>query len=208
MLTKKRQQQIQKWKERDVSWSQISSWSYSKDQWALKYLFDRPEEPNQAMIFGNTIGDTLGTTFSAVPKLDPYLKGEKEFKLRVKMNDYSLIGFCDHYCPIEKVLNENKTSQNGTRWTQKTVDEHGQITMYALMLYLQEKVKPEDLKIFLNFIPVKHGNDFQLTVDPDVFHIFETKRTLKQCLMFGSTIGKTLKEMESYAQVAVEPPLA
>lgn len=193
------QQQIAKWKERDVSWSQISSWAYDKNQWAQKYIFNNPEPANQAMIFGNTVGDTLGTPSSMVPKLNPQLIGIKEYELRVKMGDHNLVGFCDHYCPIEKVLNENKTSQKKDRWTMKEVTPFGQLTMYALMLYLQNKTKPEEVKMFLNFIPVIEGQDFQLRVDPENFKTFATSRTLKQCLMFGAEINKTLKEMETYA---------
>lgn len=198
-ITTLRRQQIAKWKERDVSWSQISSWMYSKDQWAMKYLFGIEEPANQAMIFGNVVGDTLGLPSSMVPSLNPHLVGIKEFELRVPMNGYNLVGFCDHFCPETIVLNENKTSQKKDRWTQKLVDEHGQITMYDLMLYLKLKIKPEDVRNFLNFIPVTEGQDFQLRVE-DNFLRFETKRTLKQCLMFGAQIQKTLKDMEAYAQ--------
>jgi hypothetical protein len=200
-----RNQQIATWKERDVSWSQLSSWIYSKEQWANKYLFDKPEPANPAMIFGNTVGDTLGLPHSMVPKLNPQLVGIKEYKLRVKMGDHYLLGFCDHYCPEQKILNENKTSQKPNRWTTKEVEAHGQLTMYALMLYLQNKTKPEEVKMFLNFIPVTEGQDFQLRVDPENFKTFATSRTLKQCLMFGAEINKTLKEMEAYAQIAPDP---
>ena len=189
---------IKKWKERDVSWSQLSSWAYSKEQWANKYIFDKPEPANQAMLFGNVVGDTLGLPHSMVPKLNPQLIGEKEFKLRVKMGKRILIGFCDHFCPKKLVLNENKTSQKANRWTQKEVDNHGQLTMYALMLYLDYGIRPEAVKMFLNFIPVIEGQDFQLRVDTENVKTFATSRTLKQCLMFGAEINKTLKEMELY----------
>ena len=203
-ITKLRKQQIAKWKERDVSWSQLSSWMYSKDQWANKYIFDKEEPANQAMLFGNVVGDTLGLEHSMVPSLNPHLIGTKEFELRVPMNGHNLVGFCDHFCLDFNVLNENKTSQKSDRWTQKLVDLHDQITMYNLMLYLKHKIKPEQVKNFLNFIPVFESGDFKLRVE-DKFHRFETKRSLKQCLMFGATIGKILKDMEAYAEVAVDP---
>ena len=189
---------IKKWKERDVSWSQLSSWYYSKEQWANKYIFDKPEPANQAMLFGNVVGDTLGLPHTMVPSLNQHLVGIKEYELRVPLGDRMLVGFCDHYCPDRKVLNENKTSQKKDRWTQKEVDGHNQLTMYALMLYLQSKTRPEDLAVYLNFIPVIEGQDFQLRVDAENVKTFATSRTLKQCLMFGAEINKTLKEMELY----------
>lgn len=199
MISKLRKEQIEKWKQRDVSWSQLSSWMWSKDQWAFKYLFGRYEEANQAMLFGNTVGDTLGTPTSMVPLLNPHLVGIKEYELRVKMGSHNLVGFCDHYCPDTKVLNENKTSQTLDKWTQSSVDKHDQLTAYCLMLLLKEKTKPEDVEIWLNFIPVYVGGDFHPRIDPDEFYRFPTKRTTAQCLLFGAWIDKTLKEMEKYA---------
>lgn len=193
------EQQIAKWKERDVSWSQLSSWKFSKDQWFNKYILGISEEANQAMLFGNTVGDTLGLPNSMVPDLNPHLVGVKEYTVRAPMGDLFLIGHCDHYCPDTKTLNENKTSQTEGRWNQKLVDEHGQLTMYALLLFLKEKVKPEDIEMFLNFIPV-YPDGFFLTVHPEEFYRFPTKRTTAQVLLFAAQINKTLKEMETYAR--------
>lgn len=197
---KSREEYIEQWLKRDVSWSQINSWRYNKLQWANSYLFNTPFEPNALMIFGNVVGDTLGTEQSMVPDLEPHLKGEKEYKLHVKMNDRYLVGYCDHYDPMRKLLNENKTSVNPNRWDQQAVDDHGQLTMYSLMLYLQNKTLPEDLEIWLNFIPVAQKRYGVMHIpDPSIFHRFQTKRTLAQCLQFGGFIEATLKEMEIFA---------
>jgi len=200
MINKDKSKLIEVWKERPISWSQLNSWYYNKTQWANKYILGLTEEGNAGMRFGNTVGDTLGTPNSLVPLLNPYLVGVKEFELRAKMNKYTLIGFADHYCPETKVLNENKTSQNPNRWTHKDVHEHGQLTMYGLLLMLQTGIRPDDVEMWLNFIPVREGGDFQLSVtDPNKFHRFQTKRTMQQCLQFGAEIDKTLKAMEKYA---------
>lgn len=198
-------QELKQWKERPVSWSQLNSWKYNKDQWFQSYIMLNRFEPNQQMIFGNTVGDTLGTDDSMVPKLNEHLVGVKEYELKAQMNDHTLIGYCDHYCPKKKVLNENKTSYREDRWDQKTVDEHGQLTMYSLMLMLKEKVKPEELEIWLNFIPVGMKRYGKMYIpDPDVFHRFPTKRTTQDCLMFGGWITQTLKEMEDYATTCLK----
>lgn len=200
MVNKERVKQIESWKNRDISWSQLNSWSYNKTQWFNKYILGLIEEGNAGMKFGNVVGDTLGTPDSMVPLLNPYLVGVKEYELKAKMNGYTLWGFADHYCPDTKVLNENKTSQKKNRWTQKEVDNHGQLTMYALMLMLTHKTKPEDVTMWLNFIHVTEGGDFQLHVtDPKSVLRFPTKRTTQQCLQFGAEIDKTIKAMEKYA---------
>ena len=153
------------------------------------------------MIFGNVVGDSLGTPDSLVPMLNPHLLGVKEFELLAKLDKLQLIGFADHYCPDTLNLNENKTSRRLNRWTQKEVDAHGQLTMYALMLMLTHKVKPEDLTIWLNFIPVRETQCFDMEVIYQKLlpPRFRTTRTTRQCLEFGATILKTLKEMETYA---------
>ncbi len=133
-----------------------------------------------------------------VLSLNPHLVGIKEYELRVPMNGHNLVGFCDHYCPDTKVLNENKTSQTLDKWTQKAVDLHKQLHMYSLLLLLKNNIKPEELKIFLNFVPVFLDGFFPY-VKPDVFFRFETKRTTEQVLLFAAEITKTLKEMEKFA---------
>ncbi len=193
---------ILRWKRRDVSWSQISSWYYSKSTWANSYLFRHPFTPNAKMLFGNYVGDTLGLgkEKSLIPELEPHLYGTKEYELRATMNGLHLVGYCDHYCPSKLILNENKTSVNEERWNQKLVDDHGQLTMYALMLLLSEKVVPEDVTMWLNFIPAVEGRYGVIKLpDPPQFTRFETKRTTKEVLLFGKHIRKTLEDMEDYA---------
>lgn len=196
---------IDKWKEHKVSWSQLSSWNFNKHQWASRYLFCEPSTPNAKMVFGNTVGDSLATPNSMMPELDPYLDGIKEYKLETTMNGLNLIGYADHYCPQRRVLNENKTSTNPVQWHQKKVDEHGQLTMYALILLLEEKVKPENIEMWLNFIPVneKRYGVLELPEQP-TFLRFPTKRTTKQVLLFGAQIKKTLEDMEKYAHKLID----
>ena len=204
----KRKDIMKQWKSRDVSWSQLSSYWYSKQQWANSYLFNTPFTPNAGMIFGNVVGDTLGLgkKKSMVPKLEKHLIGEKEHSLTVRLNDRYLIGYADHYCPKKKILNENKTSQKKTRWNQVEVDNHGQLTMYALIILLRDSIPPEELKIYLNFIPVENRDFGGMHIpDPDEFYRYETKRTTKQCLEFGSKIERTLKEMEEYIKTVDLP---
>lgn len=205
-MKQNRQELIETWKKRPVSWSQLYSWQYSKDQWANKYIFGIDDGGNNLMRFGNVVGDTLGTPKSMCPLLNPSLVGVKEFELTAKLNGLTLTGFADHYCPDTKVLNENKTSVNLNRWDQDKVDNHHQLTMYALMLMLTNKTKPEDVEMWLNFIPVKETQNFEMDlVSPDLFHRFPTRRTTKQCLEFGASINKTLKAMELYANTVDSP---
>jgi hypothetical protein len=149
------------------------------------------------MLFGNVVGDKLGTPNSPVPNL--ILPGVKEYELSAQLGDIYLVGYCDHYCPLTKVLHENKTSDNPTAWDQARVNEHTQLDMYALMLYLRDKVKPEDITMYLNFIPVERGPDMIYRVpQPPVYKQFKTRRITRDILAYAAYITTTVKEMEAY----------
>lgn len=191
---------IKKWLLRDASYSQFSSWDWSKEQWFDKYILGIEEPPSPAMTFGNTVGDTLGTPESMVPQLRE-VPGIKEYKMRVKMGNMFLVGYADHHCPDTLFLNENKTSQNANRWTQKSVDEHKQLDMYGLLLFLQDGVKPEDVRMRLNYIPVVQGGDFMLSLtDPVECYHFETRRTTADITRYSAYIQQTRKEQLEYVK--------
>jgi len=196
------------WMKRPLSWSQLSQFWYSKNKWVDTYLLNNRFPPNAGMDFGNVVGDTLGLgkKKSMVPKLEKYLTGEKEHEMHVKLNKKMLVGYADHYCPEKKILNENKTSQKIDRWNQKAVDTHGQLTMYALMILLRDGTIPDQLEIWLNFIPVENRKFGGMWIpDRDEFHRFQTTRTAKECLAFGSLIERTHKDMEQFANVVKLP---
>ena len=46
---------------RPLSWSAISSWEYSHEQWYRKYVLNRPDDETEEMIFGKVIGERLAT---------------------------------------------------------------------------------------------------------------------------------------------------
>jgi len=189
---------LKRFKARPASHSFFSSWEYDKEEWYKSYILNDRSAPNQAMVFCNTVGDTLGLPESMVPDLD--LPGIKEYELEAKFDGIRLVGYCDHYDPDNKILNENKTSVTRDRWTQKMVDEHPQLTMYCFMLYLTYKVKPEDVTIYLNFIKVKKAGLKLKLHNPPQYVRFKTKRTMRDVLMHGAYSQKTLKEMEEYVK--------
>ena len=191
---------IEKWEARPYSWSQHSSFKFNKQQWFNKYVLGIESPASIAMIFGNTVGDTLGTPTSMVPKLTYHPKAIKEYELKPKLNGVELIGYCDFYTPEIIHLDENKTSANPKKWTRKSVHQHGQMDMYALMLMLQDNVTPEKLTMALHYIPVDETEDGDLYLaTPDIFHSFPTSRTLQQVLAFGNEIHSVRAEMKAYA---------
>lgn len=187
---------VNRFKKRALSYSQLSSFEYDKKEWYKNYILGIREPANPAMEYGNFIGDRIGTLNNLVTGLEP--AGTKEFELRANLGTIPIVGYADHYCSKTCVLNENKTSATKNRWTQKKVDEHSQLTMYCLMLFLQHKVKPEDVTIYLNFIPVRTvGFNFELPNTP-TFQTFQTKRTTFDIVKYAGYIQATVKEMDEY----------
>lgn len=208
---------------RPLSWSAKSSFDYDKEQWWEKYILHRdctrnpafcaiahapdPKCPqiatNAAMRFGKMIGEKLAsdpTFLPKVPRLSVF-----EFPLGavdkgckpILFGKIPLIGFIDGYEPHTD-LDEYKTGKRA--WDQKRVDEHGQLTFYALMLHLAHKVVPEDLKMRLVYLPTEMRGDFSMAlkdVDPV---IFETNRTMKDIILFGKELNETYAAMEAYAK--------
>lgn len=182
---------------RPLSYSQLSTWEYSKEEWYRRYIIGQPFKSNGAMNAGTLIGDSIGTDKSLIPALQP--PGIKEFRLEARIDDIYIIGYADHYCPETKVLHENKTSTNRKKWTQGAVDRHKQIDMYCLMLALTHDTKPEDVEIYLNYIPVIEGQDMKYYLpDPVEYRQFRTYRTTEQVMAFADEIQKTVEDMHRY----------
>lgn len=183
---------------RPLSYSQLSAWEYNKDEWYERYILNKRTPANSAMRAGTIIGDSIGTDKSLVPLLTP--PGVKEYELRASLGDIHIVGYCDHYCPLTHTLNENKTSTNRNKWNQKNVDEHKQLDMYALMLFLTHDVLPDDLTIYLNYIPVIEGADMRYYLpDPVEHYTFETKRTEQHLVNMTRYIENTVEDMCAYA---------
>jgi len=196
------QEQLIKWKQRPLSWSQISSFEYSPEQWFDKYILDKKSEPSAEMLFGSKVGKQLETD----PTFLPMIPREKimEYEFKSSIGEIQLIGYADSFCDDTYKLREYKSGVKA--WDQKRVDNHGQITFYCFMFYLMKKVKPEQVECSLHWMPTKRieKGDFTVeitfvdNIEENIKH-FNTKRTTRDVLEFGVRINRVLKEMEEYA---------
>ena len=196
-------QHLDKLKSRPLSWSSISSWEYNKEEWARKYLTDCEHTTNAEMEFGKKIGKKLETDPTYLPMIPRHSKMEHPFS--VSLSGITLVGYADSFCDKTfKKLGEYKTGVK--EWDKKRVDEHGQLTMYLLMNYITNKIKPEDVEVQLVWMPTKREEtgtfDVKISfVEPieENIKIFNTKRTMKDILKFAVYIKKTYKDMEKFA---------
>lgn len=194
-LNKEHQALYDKWLVRSYSWSQHSSYAYSQDQWFNSYILNI-KGSSPAMEFGNEVGGKLASDPTYLPEVPR--QSHMEYEIRTKLGKLELVGFLDSYHPKEKLMEEYKTSQNKGKWNKESVEDHGQLTYYCMLLYLSEKVKPEDVAIRLHYIPVAENASFELHVSGEI-QTFPTKRTTKQVFELMVEIKNRRKNMEKYA---------
>ncbi len=180
---------------RPLSWSALSSFDYSPEQWYKRYILNEKDPPSAAMEFGKITGERIAEDPTFLPNL-PRL-GNYEYELRTTFRDIPLVGFIDDYLPHTH-LSEFKTGVK--KWDQKRADGHHQITMYLLMLSLIHKVRPEDIPATLYWFPTEEKGDFTVgftTPDPTPL-AFPTSRTTLDTLYFGQRIVDTVQKMQEY----------
>lgn len=183
-------------KKRPLSWSAISSFQYSPEQWYKKYILNEKQEENLAMAFGKSFAKSIEDGKPLVP-VEVYSK--VEYPLKVVFNGIPLIGFIDTFDLEKKKMREYKTAR--TVWTKKKAQDHGQLKMYALCLYIQHKVKPEDLTIHLDCIQTEENGNFEVNfTQPHKIHSHQVFLTMADILNFGLLINKTVEEMRQYVE--------
>ena len=193
-------------KKRPLSWSSISSFEYDPEQWYQGYILG-VKSISPELLFGAKFANSCE---KRKPLRPVTMLSEMEHGFKVVFNGIPLVGFADTYCKVsKKKIGEYKTGVK--KWDKKRVDEHGQITMYALMNYISHRIRPEDTRFFLEWIPTikitqENGDyskfDYTIDFDPEYekpVH-FDTKRTMADILAFGSRINKVIAEMELYVR--------
>lgn len=182
---------------RDFSWSQISSFEFDPEQWFISYI-ERIRQSSPQLTFGDKVDKRLQSDPTFLPMVERY--PIPQHKMRAKFGDLWLIGFADGWDPAGKRLKDDKTGVNP--WDQLRADSTGQLTMYALLLHLAEKIKPEDISMFISWLPTVQKGDWTIGFrdNPVVPVVIETRRTMRQCLEFGARIKRVRKEMLAYAQ--------
>lgn len=151
-----------------LSYSELSSWLYSKDEWYKRYILGETEEPNSAMVLGKLIHSALED-----PKY-PWLMALKQIKYKnvapirkilnkmanktapsreVRMTAETkegipLLAYWDGFDKKNKVLYEYKTSIEVGAWAQWKVDSARQLSFYSLMYKLKWHSFFREIRLF------------------------------------------------------------
>ncbi len=184
---------------RPLSWSAISSFDYSPEQWYDRYILGK-QSTSAEMEFGKAIGKRLETEPSFLPMIPRESMMEHPFK--VVMGGIMMVGYADSFCDKTfRKLREFKTGKK--KWDQERADSHGQIDMYLLMNFITNRVPPEDVECTIHWMPTRDNGDFSISfvepIEESIRH-FRTGRSTLQVINFGARIKKTIAEMERYVQ--------
>lgn len=186
--------ELLKFLNRPLSWSSIYQFKYDRNVWYEKYIEGKKQRPTGPIVFGKNVGERLALEPSFLPSVPRLV--EYEHKLDVKIGNIQCIGFLDNFDLNTKAFSEFKT---GKSWTQKKAEEHGQLDMYAAMIYLKYGIKPEELDIKLIWMPTEEQQDFRTDFVKDMKPvIFPVKKTMRDILSFMAEIQITYTQMQDY----------
>lgn len=201
-------------KDRPMSWSAISSFEWNPNQWYRKYVLKELPEITPELEFGSYIDKRVQNEPDFLPGLVRYPVIQHE--MRCVFNGIPLLGFSDTArLPTKKAktrvpvaVRDYKTGRKP--WTQKRADETGQLTLYTFMLYMMDKIKPEDIELYIDWMPTHYVDGKIAFIKEGDIHTFQTRRTMQQCLAFGQRIKDTWDAMQEYGerQAALEEGLS
>lgn len=176
---------------RPISWSCLSAWEWDKEKWYRRYVLSEKEDPTGSMIFGKEIGERLADP-SFMPEVPRYKIAEQ--KLEAKLGKINLLGYMDFYDGKKKMI-EIKT---GKKWTFAKADTHGQLDFYAMLLYLEKKIKPEQLDIKLVWLATEQVKGKTVFIKDMKPEIYQVKKTMLDVLQMMSRIKQAHAEMIKY----------
>lgn len=191
-----KQKQLETWRKRPHSWSQHSQFrDYSKEDWYKRYVLGERLATTKEIDFGSAVDKRIQADPNYIPSIP---RGTSlQHTITLEFGEHKLTGLFDIYDENEVFIGEIKTGK--AAWDKDRVDNHGQITMYCFLLFLNNNIMPESVKLKLYWIPTEERADFSIGfAKPFKVHEFETKRTLKDCLEFGAEVVNIRKEMEKY----------
>lgn len=124
-----------------LSYSAISLWIKSKDQFRKKYYENDASFETIETLYGKQIAEMLEDR--DIVDNHPILKlipkhSHAEYPIKVEIEGIPIKGYLDNFCPRKKSFKEFKTGhvnrEGRSPWNQKKVDKHLQLPFYSLLI--------------------------------------------------------------------------
>ena len=169
-----------------LSWSQLNLWERDKELYRRTYIDGLKQFENVYLKTGKALADRLETGIKTDNKMIEYLAlmlpkyPKVEFEIRANFKGIPVLGRLDCYDPKKRIVGEIKTGKN---WSQGMVDKSGQLTFYAMLVWLKTKKLPS--KIRLHWAKTKLDSDGDLQIVGDIKTFYTTRSISDIILMYG-----------------------
>lgn len=179
-----------------LSWSQLNLWEHDQNMYYQVYIENVDMYRTKYLELGKKMACALENGFSEDG--DPMLElmivympayPAREYDIKQEFEGIPLVGKLDGFDEATLTVGEYKS---GKKWTQAMVDQHGQLTFYALLVWLKYGKLPN--KIFLHWARTDEDMEGNLKLTGDI-RTFETKRSLKDLILFSKRIKTAWAEI-------------
>ena len=172
-----------------LSWSQMNLWEKDPNLYYQVYCEGIENFRSKYLELGKRMATTLenGKSDDGDPMLElmaVYMPSypAKEFEIKVNFEGIPIVGKLDGFNKETLTIGEYKS---GKHWTQSMADETGQLTMYALLVWLKYKKLPN--KILLHWARTDEDMEGNLVLTGEI-KTFQTQRSLKDLILFSKRI--------------------
>ncbi len=192
-----------------LSWSSMDLLERSEQKWIEQYIYGQKNRINRGMAFGKTMADALekdessgdvllDLTIEQIPKFEIM---DQPFTSHIKTGKKTIQIHCrpDTMKKDMSAFKEYKTGQG--EWTQKKVDENGQITFYATGMYLKTGKIPNDIEL-VHVMTEKEDEgalDARIRATGDIKR-YKTVRTTAQVLNMMVRMKKAWERIEQISE--------
>jgi hypothetical protein len=172
-----------------LSWSKMNLWEKDPNLFYQVYVEGIDMFRTKQLELGKKMATALEN--GSDPDHDPLMEMMlifmpdyplKEFDIKAVFEEIPIVGKLDGFNEATLTVGEYKSGKN---WTQAMVDQHGQLTFYALLVWLKYKKLPKD--IFLHWAKTQEDEKGLLTLTGDI-RTFKTNRTMKDIILFSKRI--------------------
>ena len=175
------------------SYSQMSSYKYSKQQFLKSYYYGEKQD-SVFLDLGKRLGTALQfRKIKEIPEIEKIRKQIPlakiyEHELKTIFKKIPLLCYLDGFFPEEFNMHEYKTGQKPSEITWKN-----QMLFYCVALYMMHKKLPN--KITLYWCPTYFDENDQLRLTGEV-KTYDIKITMQEVLMFAGEIIRVWEEIK------------
>lgn len=171
----------------------------SPEKWYASYI-KGIRQTSPELTFGSAVDKQFQEDPAFLPEIERYenLQHKMEAILELGKKKVRLIGITDGYTKgTRHKIMDLKTGRNP--WNSKKAAETKQLTFYALLLFLTEGVRPEDVDFEISWCPTYVRADLSIDfVRPIAVQTFKTRRTMADIVKLCGEIDKCVKDMQKY----------